>query len=622
MRHGRVFFIKKLFFGCALLVFLLPGRGVPIAAAETAKAGASPLVSPSLSEEARRLMQRGIAAAEAKEWAVATPYFFEAQKIEPLNSKIIFNLGFSHLNAGQWVLADLWLRAYLALEPQAANAGQVLKEIERLNVSIDATAGKLIEEAMTQLQELPDAMTPAEKEAFQAPADPSALQGQTSVSDVGLQRQNALGAILFAQTASGRITEALNFAARMGLTQIEPDSLRRYFGQIQVDTGDFEAAVETLKGIQSPVEKDVLLNSLVMGEIAAEQLDKAEEHIRQISDPQKKVAVLDILVLKYVRQLEVEKAEEVLKSQALNPEDQLTLSVRLISGYLKKDNSAQARVIANKVLEATDGANAKQIDRVTIALAALGRGPEALALLQQTMAQSRRDERKILEALRLTIPALCWSDQLDLAVSMQAIFSGMKVREAQGELKKAQVFVAAEKGDYEKAEAVLREIPSDVRDALIVSLFWRFVHQGRLNYAARIAMVSESELVKARLFFRLADHVTGTEALFQKKALRDKGFQGALRAEDVVGLRQLAESSAQDGDSEGAKKAARAAAVLNWIELADYFSRIPATADLAKHVQSFKIKGFDRAPYETALAALEWGRVSIYIRAREKNPPG
>ncbi len=575
--------------------------------------------SPALSENAHQLMQRGIVAADSKEWSTATQYFLEAQKLEPLHPKVLFNLGFSCLNEGRNVPADLWLRAYLGLNPEAPNAAEIRKEIQRLDVSVDATSGKLIEEAITQMGALADPMTVGEREAFQMPADPAAMQGQKIPPDMAQRRKNTLGAILFAQTASGRITEAVNFAARMNLANIQADSLKRYFGQIQADAGDFEGAERTLKEIQNPAERDLLLYSVIISEIASEKLDRAEANILLVSSPKDKVNLLNTLILKYVRQLEVEKAEKFLSGQNLTQEDRNFLLVRIIAGYLKKDMPDKARVFGEEVLAGSAAADSKQLDRVAVALATQGRGTEAVALVQKALAGNKLDERKISETTAFLISALCWSQNLDAAAAFISTLEGAKSPAVRETLKTARPFFLVEKGEIEKAWNAVKEIPSENRDSLVVSLFWRLVQKKLYGDAARMALASDSDLVRSRLFLKLADVVTGPEAAFQKKELRNKAFGWALSAQDVLGLKLLSESAAREGNRDFSAQAGRAAGAMTWIELADYFTRVPATSNLKNHADSFKLKGFDVVPYETALAALEWGRVSVYIRARERN---
>jgi len=600
--------------GC--LIFILATRVSP---AEVPQTQAPVSAAPELSESARQLMQRGIVAADSKEWPTATQYFLEAQKLEPLHPKVLFNLGFSCMNEGRNVPADLWLRAYLALNPGAPNAAQIQKEVQRLDVAIDSTSGKLIEEAITQMGALTDPMTVSEREAFQMPADPAAMQGQKIPPDMAQRRKNTLGAILFAQTATGRITEAVNFASRMNLTNVNVDSLHRYFGQIQVDAGDFEGAERTLKEIQNSVERDLLLSSMIIGEIASEKLDRAEAHIASPTSPQEKANLLNTLILKYVRQLEVEKAEKLLSGQNLLQEDRFKLLIRLMVGYLKKDIPDKARTLAEEVLNASFPADLNQLDRVAVSLAVLGRGAEAAALIQKAVAQPKRDDGKIAETAAFLISSFCWSNQLDAAEGVLNTLAGVQSPGIQETFKTVRLFFLTEKGDFEKAWNGLKEIPSQSRDSLVVSLFWRLVQKKLYGQAAKIALASDSDLVRSRLFLKLADVVTGPEAAFQKKELREKAFSWALAAQDVLGLKLLSESAAREGDRDFSAQAGRAARAMTWIELADYFTRVPATSNLKNHADSFKLKGFDVVPYETALAALEWGRVSVYIRARERN---
>ncbi|HNV85906.1 MAG TPA: hypothetical protein PKL97_02925 [Candidatus Omnitrophota bacterium] len=566
--------------------------------------------TPSLSGEAKRFVERGVAAADAKEWTIASQAFREAQKLEPFHPKILFNLGFSYMNEGRDVLADLWLRAFLALQPDAANAAQVRKEIRRLDVAIEATSGKLIQEAMTQLEGFPDAMTADEKEAFQTPADPAALRGQKIPPDIGQRRQAALGAILFAQTATGHITEAMNFASRMNLKNISEDSLKRFFGQIQVDAGDFAGAEDTLKEIRLPAERDPLLRSLAVAEIASEKLDQAEAHAAMISAASEKAELFGILILKYVRQLEAGKAEQVLNREGFSGNEKSRLLLWIMSGYAKKGEGEKARAAAQDILSSQPA----DFSLTVPALAVLGRTDEALAALKQSAGDPKSWE-KLPETAFLLVSLLCWDGE---SLRVGEVLNLLGSAKAQIE-KKALFAVAVENEDVDGAVVLAKQIPSQERDALIVSFFWRLVQKGQFGKAAKLALASESDLVKARLFLKLADQVSGPESDTQKKRLRLKSFQWLIAAQDVPGLHQLARDAGRDGDGELAARADTARRAMTWIELADYFSRIPATADLRKQVEGLKLKSFDEIPYETAVSAMEWGRVPIYVKAREKD---
>ncbi len=571
-----------------------------------------------LPEEAKRLIERGLVAADSKEWSIAAQAFLEAQKLQPLHPKILFNLGFSYLNEGRDVLADLWLRAYLALAPEAANAAQVENEIRRLDVAIEATSEKLIQEAIAQLETLPDPMTASEKEAFQTPADPAAMEGQPLPPDISRRRKNTLGAILFAQTATGRITDASNFAAQMQLTAVKVDSLKRFFGQILVDAGDFMGVENTLKEIQSQEERDLLLGSLVIGEIAAEKLDKAEEHLRLVSSPKEKSRLLDTLILKYVRQLEVEKAEQALKRTPLSDEDRRRILSSLMSGHLKKDHLDNARILAQEILAVSQTMIGEDLFRAAPALAVLGRTEEALALLKKAAPKPREAENAQNTAFSM-IQVLCWSGQESAAGPVLDFIRSFKSQNAQFLEKKALISISVEKGDIAKILALAKELPAGERDPLTVSIFWRFVQKELYPEAAKVVLAADSSLVKSRLFLKLANAVAGSEASAQKKEFWAQSLEWGLAAQDVIGLKELARDAARQEDRDFAASADEAARAMTWIELADYFTRVPATSDLKKQVQNLKLKSFDVVPYETALAALDWGRVCVYIRARERN---
>jgi hypothetical protein len=585
----------------------------------TAGAQSEKVSSPVLSEEARRLIQRGIVAADAREWAVASQYFVEAQKFEPLHPKVLFNLGFAYLNEGRPVLADLWWRAYLAVQPDAPNAAQVKKEVDRLDIQIESSSAKLTAEAITGLQELPDPMSPEEREAFQAPADPSALQGQKIPPDIGQRRRNTIGAILFAQTATGRITEAANFAARLNLNQVSLDSLHRYFGQIQADAGDFEGAEKTLREIRLPAERDALLGSLVTAEIAGEELADAERHLDLMTQPQQKAQYLEFLILKRVRQLEPEAAEAVVSRYALTDPDRVRITHLIMTGYLKKDLPDKARSIAEATLTGADLADPKQFGRTVPALAGAGRFSEALALLEKADAQFKKEQPQILNAAALLAQCQIWNGQ-DLA-GLEPVLAFVRRHKSPAAPPVEHRLLAglhAEQGNIDNSAAEILQMPANERDSLPVSLFWRLVQKKLYGKAAKMALVSESPLVRARLFLRLAEAIQGPDAAFQKRELRERSLKWATEALDPVGLRELARGAARDGDSDFAARAARTAAAVNWIELADYFTRVPPTSDLKKHLESLKLQGFDLVPYGTAMAALDWGRVAVYIKARER----
>ncbi len=98
-----------------------------------------------LPPKAQAAYERGTAAAEQGEWALAVKYFNEAQKAAPESPEVLFNLAFACSNAGgRDILAIAWFRAYLAAAPDAPDAPEVRKEIVNLEVKVEAAMQKLI----------------------------------------------------------------------------------------------------------------------------------------------------------------------------------------------------------------------------------------------------------------------------------------------------------------------------------------------------------------------------------------------------------------------------------------------------------------------------------------------
>lgn len=109
-----------------------------------------------LSPEGREAFDRGMAAAQQKEWNTAIQEFSAAQKLAPNEPRVLFNLGLAHEKAGHNTDALVWFSTYLKVAPDAPNAPVVRKEIERLSQAGRAaqpTAGPTMEETIRFIQE-------------------------------------------------------------------------------------------------------------------------------------------------------------------------------------------------------------------------------------------------------------------------------------------------------------------------------------------------------------------------------------------------------------------------------------------------------------------------------------
>ncbi len=105
-----------------------------------------------VSNEARRYMARGIAAAEmaksVSDYDLAVKEFEQAAKLAPDWADVYYNLGTAHAKAGDLTSAINNLQRYLDLAPQSPDAGKVQQEIfkleyrrdrEKLNTTLSGT---------------------------------------------------------------------------------------------------------------------------------------------------------------------------------------------------------------------------------------------------------------------------------------------------------------------------------------------------------------------------------------------------------------------------------------------------------------------------------------------------
>jgi tetratricopeptide (TPR) repeat protein len=112
----------------------------------------------------------------------------------------MFNLGLAHAKAGNELLADVWLRAYLAAMPDAPNAAAVKAEIGRLEAVVEAKVRRLFEQAVAAAEEIP-------------------VEGETRDSSTG-RREEALTGIAWGQFEIGDFQgagTALQRARKVGL---------------------------------------------------------------------------------------------------------------------------------------------------------------------------------------------------------------------------------------------------------------------------------------------------------------------------------------------------------------------------------------------------------------------
>lgn len=109
-----------------------------------------------LSPEAEISFEKGVVAVGAHDWKLAIQYFLEAHEKnrdqnglrQPAPPALRLNLGLAHAKAGEQFPAIAWLQAYLVSAPQAPNAGEVRKEIARLDASAEVQIRQVLELAV------------------------------------------------------------------------------------------------------------------------------------------------------------------------------------------------------------------------------------------------------------------------------------------------------------------------------------------------------------------------------------------------------------------------------------------------------------------------------------------
>jgi tetratricopeptide (TPR) repeat protein len=127
-----------------LIVSILAG------AAPTAGAAELPAV-------ARAAMEKGLAAARNQDYRGAKPFFEEARKADPNAPEPLFNLGLAESRIpGRELAALVWLRAYLAADPDSIQARKVRDLCGQLEATAQETIRKLIDLELKVLTRLPE----------------------------------------------------------------------------------------------------------------------------------------------------------------------------------------------------------------------------------------------------------------------------------------------------------------------------------------------------------------------------------------------------------------------------------------------------------------------------------
>ncbi len=240
MKNGKIVAI-------IYLLFLPFGLSAGVWAAE---APPSPLPP-----QAQQAIKKGLLAVEQKEWPLAVRYFEEARKAAPLAPEVLFNLGLSEsMIPGRELRSIAWFQAYLSASPAASNKAAVKEMIDRLEVRVEGTMGKLAGQAKQIAVKFPQ-----ESErigAYSRLAEEMAGAGDTTgtaqiASLIPGKQENSLAPIARALAKAGDIAGAKAIASRME-GDVFKSSAFQDIATAQAEAGDTAGAWATLERSTHP----------------------------------------------------------------------------------------------------------------------------------------------------------------------------------------------------------------------------------------------------------------------------------------------------------------------------------------------------------------------------------
>jgi hypothetical protein len=235
-----------------------------------------------LNAEAQESLDRGLSAANQREWPTAIRHFDRARQAAPSAAAPLFNLALAESQI-PWreLRAICWFRAYLALEPNAPNAAAIRRQIMDLEVRAEANAGKLIEIVRSLVSKQPDGdakplvyllanlgdIAQADRLAgtnitlrgvvisalIQAGQLPEAIRriNTTPSGDVKMSQYNELAK---AQIAAGQFSEARASIQHLSGDQYLHVSTRLLLASALHESGDREAGVALIREVRSELD--------------------------------------------------------------------------------------------------------------------------------------------------------------------------------------------------------------------------------------------------------------------------------------------------------------------------------------------------------------------------------
>ena len=197
---------------CRLAWLILTASAAPVVAiAQTSEPAAVMAPLPSAAQSA---LDKGLAAARQQDWLVAIRYFGQARDRAPDAPAPLYNLGLAEAQLpGRELRAVAWFDAYLALDPNAANAAAVHQEMSELNIRAEGHTLKVIEVLKVLAAQAPTSDYWAKIAGLEAKAGDMGEAAEIFRNRPDEQsRSVAGGQIVEALTARSKIKEAQAYA--------------------------------------------------------------------------------------------------------------------------------------------------------------------------------------------------------------------------------------------------------------------------------------------------------------------------------------------------------------------------------------------------------------------------
>jgi tetratricopeptide (TPR) repeat protein len=163
-----------------------------------------------------RAMEKGLAAAKIKDYALAIRYFQEARRTSPYAPEILYNIGLAESRMqGRQFSAMTWFKAFLAASPNSPKVAQVRSLYKEMEVSTESDVRKLINLRRDVASRLPENERSTALwivAGYQARTGEFVTAAQTA-SGSGIRRGIAFRDIADYQAQSGDFSGALRSAS-------------------------------------------------------------------------------------------------------------------------------------------------------------------------------------------------------------------------------------------------------------------------------------------------------------------------------------------------------------------------------------------------------------------------